>query len=487
MNDPEVLLVLAPLVLLLAIGCELAWRNRYVPQWVARKVLHMGAIGTCALAPLLLDELHVLTAVVVASELLLIWLVITGRLFDQGRGSPSWGIMLFPIPYLLLLSYAEHRWMIALSMALLAFSDAMAAVAGTLWGRRFHSFTGDPRSLAGSLSCLVTSCIVLALFPSFRAAAEGLGPVEYMVLLLGIALLLTGVEALGSRGMDNFFIPLAAWAMVHKVSSSGAELVQHVHHLGLGLLGAALALPLFVRQRWLSPGGAVAAGVVGLWVIFFAGPLWLIPLFLFLAGSSVIGRVLRMAVSGHGDRKHGQPRDAVQVLCNGGVFAFAATFSDHRLAALGMAVSIAISAADTWASEIGIAWRGRTWDLLTGARVPPGLSGGISIPGTAGAFVAATTFAAVAMWLPGIGGASAVVLIGVAAGGVLGMFVDSLLGARFQPRYRNDHGRLYDVRVEGAVQVSGLTWMSNDMVNLLSNGLVTGLAVALACWLDLSV
>ena len=60
------------------------------------------------------------------------------------------------------------------------------------------------------------------------------------------------------------------------------------------------------------------------------------------------------------------------------------------------------------------------------------------------------------------------------------MLIDSVLGSLFQKRYRLNNGQMAEFVIAGqaAEKEKGLDWMSNDMVNLLSNLLVTGMAIA---------
>jgi uncharacterized protein (TIGR00297 family) len=192
----------------------------------------------------------------------------------------------------------------------------------------------------------------------------------------------------------------------------------------------------------------------------------------FFASSTLLGKLTRN--TGTSDAKHGRPRDAEQVWSNGGVYLAAALLLPGDLAHFGMVVSMAVATADTWASEIGMAVRGRTLDLRTGRIVPPGLSGGISLAGTMGAVAGAVVLAIAAGVLLRT---TPAFLAQIAAWGVAGMLLDSLLGAWFQVRYRAADGSWRDQPGEGPTLQRGLAWMTNDRVNLLSIALITALAL----------
>ena len=95
--------------------------------------------------------------------------------------------------------------------------------------------------------------------------------------------------------------------------------------------------------------------------------------------------------------------------------------------------------------------------------MPPGESGGVSLAGTLGALAGAAFVAAVS--LPFVPVAAAGV---VALAGVVGAFVDTVLGATVQARYRLPDGALTE-RAASAGQplplAAGVAFVTNDRVN----------------------
>ncbi len=473
-NDTTVLLVLAAVVAVLTAGMETLARRGVFPQWLCRKVLHLGAVGACAAAPMLLVDLSVLTLIVAIAGLALFALVGSGMLFREESGRRSWGIALFPLPYLVLLLVfpdMEQRWLIALPMLLLAVSDALAAVVGTLLRTPSFTLTGDRKTLGGSLTFGFVTWLILVFFPSPLSTL----PVTqlYSIALL-FALLLAAFEALGSKGRDNLYIPSAAALLLYG-TTAGNSMDLMVPAL-FAVPFAAAFIAITVRKGWLTLGGAVAASLLGLWVIFFQGLLWLIPLVVFFTSSTILGKVLRTRNT-TGDAKQGQPRDAAQVLANGGIYGLAAALLPTAEAHLIMALSMTVATADTWASEIGIALKGHTYDILGFKRVPVGLSGGISAGGTLGAAGGAILLGVVSALL--IQASTPLLLLAgtLAALGLTGMFIDSVLGSLLQAKYQGPNGTLQDRSTQGAFLVRGAAWMSNDAVNLASNVLTAGLAL----------
>jgi uncharacterized protein (TIGR00297 family) len=473
-------MVLGVAVGILAVGMEVLARRRVLPQWLCRKVLHLGAVGACAAVPLLLRDLTALTIVVAAAAVLLFALVWSRVLFREADGRPSWGIALFPLPYLallLLFPAPEQRTLIVLPMLILAVSDALAAVIGTLVTTPSYTLTGDRKTLGGSLTFVLSSWLLLASVPG---PLHALPPLQLHGAAFLFAVVLAATEALGSNGRDNLYIPSAAAMLLVGLSFRQESL--HVLPAVLALPVAAAFVAVTVRKQWLTLGGGVAAALLGVWVIIFQGLLWLVPLLAFFVGSTLLGRLLRARGRARGDArasdaKHGQPRDATQVFANGGIYGLAAAVLPSADAQFIMALSMTAATADTWASEIGIALKGRTYDIVGLRPVPVGLSGGISVGGTLGAAVGAAILAFVsAMLMESTESlfSLAALLSGI---GLASMLLDSVLGSLVQAKYRAPSGALQDSDAEGAMLVRGAAWMSNDAVNLISNMIVAGLAL----------
>jgi uncharacterized protein (TIGR00297 family) len=256
-----------------------------------------------------------------------------------------------------------------------------------------------------------------------------------------------------------------------------------IAHASLAVLLSLAIVTIARHARSLSRDGSVAAFFVGT-MTFLAGFDWAALLIAFFVTSSAWSRFRREARSTRiGDVvEKGGARDAVQVLANGGVFAMAAAGSVIRPAswwtALG-AGALAAATADTWATELGTLAGRAPRSILSGKTVPPGMSGGVTWPGTLASIAGAAFIAlvAVAVGYPGR------IAAGAVAGGVAGSLVDSLVGASLQerrwcdicsaPTERRVHACGARTRLTG-----GVPGMRNDSVNVLCS--VTG---ALACLL----
>jgi len=174
--------------------------------------------------------------------------------------------------------------------------------------------------------------------------------------------------------------------------------------------------------RWLTRRGAAAALAVGLATIWGFGWRGLVLLLAFFVSGSLL-------------TEGGGQRSERQVLANGGVAALAALAGSW----IAFAGALATATADTWASEIGRHARTPPRLITNGKPVAAGTDGGMTLLGTTAGIAGAGLIAALS-YVFGQRGAPA-----IAVAGVVGMLVDSLLGATAQGK---------------------IPWMDNDAVNL---------------------
>jgi uncharacterized protein (TIGR00297 family) len=253
--------------------------------------------------------------------------------------------------------------------------------------------------------------------------------------------------------------------------------------IGVGL-GIALAIALVARRaRSLTVGGAVAATIVGTLAVV-AGWQWGVLLVIYFVSASALSRfgAAKKEQRTSSVVEKGGERDALQVLANGAAFAVAAALAvlapGHaaRWAALGIG-ALAASASDTWATEIGTLTGGTPRSILGFGPVPVGISGGVTLTGTIAALAGAAFVAVSALLL----GWPVRITIASFVGGVVGSTLDSLLGATIQQRrwcdrcQRATERAIHDCGTPTRA-TGGLSWLTNDMVNLLcgiSGGLVS--------------
>jgi uncharacterized protein (TIGR00297 family) len=257
------------------------------------------------------------------------------------------------------------------------------------------------------------------------------------------------------------------------------------------MLCAALVAGGAWRAGALSPGGAVAATVVGACaMVGGVGPGGLlVAWFVWTTGWSRAGRARKAARTGLVVAKGGA-RDAWQVVANGGVYglgvlvAMAVPALGHPalapVALVAAAGALAAAGADTLATEVGTWLGGSPRSLRTGARVPPGTSGAVTVVGSLAMVASAAAVAAVAGALGVIPWDAWWVVTGA---GTAGAVADTVVGAWGQQRRwcpvcqgateQDPHACGAPTQLAG-----GWRWLDNDAVNLLA----TGVGAVVAGW-----
>jgi uncharacterized protein (TIGR00297 family) len=231
----------------------------------------------------------------------------------------------------------------------------------------------------------------------------------------------------------------------------------------------------------LTASGAVAATFVGTCAFGAFGAAGAGILLAFFVSSVLLSRYGKARKAKLVDVDKQGPRDAAQVLANGGAAALCALVAlggDPRFA-IAFCGAFAAATADTWATEIGTLMRRPPVSILTFRKMPTGLSGGVTIAGSVASIVGALWIALAASFAVGTAA-----IVAIALGGIVGALADSILGASLQSlRWCPACGRACETNPHvcgtATVPARGASWITNDAVNFAA----TALGAAIAFWL----
>jgi uncharacterized protein (TIGR00297 family) len=238
--------------------------------------------------------------------------------------------------------------------------------------------------------------------------------------------------------------------------------------------------------RALSWDGALAAVLVGGVTFGIGGFLPAVLLILFFITSSLLtklGKTRKRSVVVAFAK--GGRRDYGQVLANGGLAAILAALygiSGQTGWLLGLSGALAAVNADTWATELGVL--ARRWPRLitSWTRVEPGTSGGVTLEGT----LAGLGGAAVIAFATGLGKGKIAFVLPIVIGGMIGAFLDSVMGATVQSIYYcptcDKQTERHPLHICGTKteQLRGWHWLNNDGVNFIAS--VLGASSSLILW-----
>jgi uncharacterized protein (TIGR00297 family) len=370
-----------------------------------------------------------------------------------------------------LLFWESVPQIISISILVLAFSDAAAAIVGeNLAAPHLYYLTSDKKSVEGSAAMFVTTLLVVLILLNYSLNLNF--DFRFTLLLaLAVSLFATAWEAISSKGFDNLTIPLSAAFVLHYF------LVQLPHHNHEQfLMGMALAAAMAIVSyyfRFLSASGSVGTFLLATVIFGVGGWQWTIPILIFFIFSSLLSKL------GKGRKAEFQlmfektdTRDAGQVAANGGVAGIVMLcwylFPQNNVWYLVYLASLAAVTADTWGTEIGLLAKGAPRSIISFRKVETGTSGGVSLPGFVGGALGALLLAlSGSSWIRG--GALTFAFIIIVLSGLVGALVDSLLGATVQAQYRcTVCGKITERTLHcgtSSILVRGVRWIDNDVVN----------------------
>ncbi len=537
LSDFGIFIAFIAIITGISIGLTYVFPER---KFVIRKWLHIFSVGITAFVsyslsvfiPDSFSENQVFIGLQVFDDFILLILIINVILwiavlfgFFKINGRKSWGIAWFPLSLFIILYWVRYfapeknmgagLYFTAVVFFILAFADGFAALVG-------YNFNPTNKTRSGSMVFFGITLLILSL--SIKYAPIYCFPEifinEKCIFLFSFfgALMLSTLEYYSRNGVDNLTVPLAG--MFYLVSFSVLPIwekwarIDSFFFLGIIFLVLGLIYAVY-KMKWLSESGIVLALILAF--VLFASEMPFLPILAFFILGTLAGKLPRgknrMSVRNAldkdeniiiSDKKYGKPRDAMQVLANGGIplllgflliflnshffteLYFLNQFTKSISSAKGTWILLywsVMSAAlsDTWSSELGMKFGKKTIDILGFRKLQTGASGGITWAGTVFGFLGSLIIG-ILFWVSrdvnslnvqGSNQDGKWFLI-ITIGGFLGTVLDSILGSIFQRKQQNTNGLFSDD------ESSGFTWRywSNDMVNLISLVLVS---IAIVC------
>ena len=393
----------------------------------------------------------------------------------HGTNRQSYGTVYYPLSFLILvlLFWDSLPGIISISILVLAFDDAAAAIVGeNLAAPHLYNLTSDKKSLEGSATMFVTTLVVVLLLLNLTLILNlSLDFFHTLVIALAVSLFVTAWEAISSKGFDNLTIPLSAAFVLHYFL---AQLPHHHHEqflVGMGLAAAVATASYYFR--FLSLSGSVGTFLLATIIFGVGGRQWTVPILTFFILSSLLSKL------GKGRKatfelmfEKTDTRDVGQVAANGGVAGIVMlcwyVYPNYGIWYLVYLASLAAVTADTWGTEIGVLAKGSPRSILSFKKVATGTSGGVSLAGIFGGALGAALLALSGwFWLRET--SLGVTFILIVCSGIFGSIVDSVLGSTIQAQYRcNVCGKITERVFHCGISstlVRGTRWIDNDLVN----------------------
>lgn len=336
------------------------------------------------------------------------------------------------------------------------------------------------KSLYGSIANLLTSFASAFLLSHLYGA--GLAVWE----CISIAILSVGLELVVGFGLDNIAITWGITAFAYSLMYFEA-----ISGYILPIVLTPFIIAFVLQKKALTPWGTVGAIFMDAIVSIAFGNFGFVIMVAFFMGSILIDKFKKRALSrGREDEtKKSGTRDLVQVLANGlvpTVCACAFVFSDaNPIFAVAFVASFAEAFADTAASGVG-AFAKRVFDPFKWRTCENGLSGGMSVVGTASSVIASATLPAVAILLTNSAFDWRFYTV-AAISAFVGVLFDSMLGSLLQVKYKcTVCGKITEKTIhcdKPTDKHSGFAFVDNDLVNLSSGFFSAVLAVLILIFL----
>ena len=209
-----------------------------------RKLAHIGTGALTMTFPWIFSSYVPVVVVCSLSLLLLLGIQYYGPLQARLSGvlhgvkRQSRGDLYFPVSVAILFTLTRgNKLFYVVPILVLTFADTVAALLGEQYGKHGYASIGGIKSMEGSIGFFTTAFfavhIPLLLFTQ-------LGRPETLLIAADIGLIVTLLEAIAWRGLDNIFIPLGVFGLLHIYSGMPLRYL-------IARLIVAIVLLIFVR------------------------------------------------------------------------------------------------------------------------------------------------------------------------------------------------------------------------------------------------
>lgn len=464
----------AYMLLILAVG-EFLQKKFNLDKEMCRKGEHLAS-GLCWLICCLFLGVSVHTFIMNAIGLaLLIPVIFLGSLKSVERkdAGKSYGIVYFAFSTLVAMGITvffnqDFFWFTGIAYYCMVLGDGFAPIFARLAGR-FNFKITEKKTAVGYLTVFALSCLVTMTF-SLIAHLQ-LTP----LMVISVGALAAEAEVFSEKGTDNLTLEFAVFGyLVLNYYGLATLPLQWTLIVSLPLVAVDGALKVF------TPAANCLAYIFFVLSAFFGGTAMIVCLVITFALSAAIGKVTNAIYNRNREEKVSLSRKAMQIFAV--TFVTLACVTAHYFSKVAVIlwaayVALAEQFADTAASDVGKLSKKPPRDIVTMRQMTAGLSGGVSVIGTLGAFL----FGAAVLVIPFAFGVFdwRVLLAGVALS-FFGTLIDSVLGSRLQVLYRcavcGERTERKEHCGERTEYVKGIKFLDNSGVNLVSGILTAAIA-----------
>jgi uncharacterized protein (TIGR00297 family) len=458
------------IIIFLLLLVEIGLKYFNLPVIYTRKFIHIiTGLIVCLVAHYLYSNIPIL--IFAASYMFIdLWALKKGKFKSIHPDSSSYGTFFYAISVFVLASlfWYENKPLFIITNLIMIVPDAMAAIVGEKFAKRYFVPLSEKKSLLGASTMFILAFIFVLWSLQFfydRSIAT-----DIMTTLI-VSTIATVSELLSSRGSDNLSVPLMSGLFLYPLTVMANPEIINMILVGITLAGGIAFISY--RFKFLDLGGSALAFVMGSIIFGFGGWSYTFPILGFFILSSIlskIGRTRKKQVESGYQKTN--VRDFQQALANGGVattITLLAFFSGIESLYYVYVASLAAATADTWGTELGIFSRSNPVLITNFKPVAPGTSGGISFIGSFSALAGSTSIVLISSFFYAFN-INQFFIITLA--GFFGSLADSIVGATLQGQYEcvicgNKTESKTHCR-EKSNLIQGIKYIDNDIVNIFS-------------------
>lgn len=198
----ELAVAAGPIAVLLVLS-EVLWRARILRGEAARKLLHIiiGSYVACWLYFLTFRQIELLSAAMLIGVIISHKYHIFHAITDVKR--KTWGDIFYAVGLAATAVIAKQPWVFALAVLHMSLADGLAGLVGSQYGNgNGYKIFGAAKSWAGTMTFWAVSLMLFVAF-GWQHPSEIMWPI-----IIGMPVVMAGVENLGVYGVDNLLVPV---------------------------------------------------------------------------------------------------------------------------------------------------------------------------------------------------------------------------------------------------------------------------------------
>ena len=359
-----------------------------------------------------------------------------------------------------------------MSLFALSFGDGSAGLIGYFSKKHNVKLLND-KTLVGTLSAIIFTFIVLFIFNNIFKLNI------HILELIIISIMFGFIELITPYNIDNITTSSLTLCLIIIALNSNILIDYAFSLILIPLIGI-----LIIKKKALTFNASIAAILISLGIILTLGDYGFVLLFSFFFFTTVADLIKHKAKKKLLEDMHDKvgSRNVIQVLACGLIPLISGILyiiTKNELFIVSFVAAISENLADCLASEIGVLSSKKPIDIIRFKPVEKGLSGGVSLLGFIMSIVGILLITLIYIFTPIYVGYEIIIIISA----LIGVIMDSILGSLIQRKNicvvcnkiteKNEH---CDNQTK---HHSGLKWINNSMVNIISNLIVFIVSIAL--------